>query len=249
MTFDYVIVGAGSAACVLAYRLSADPSVRVLVLEAGARRPSLLRRALARATNWEGAGQLWPYETVPQPALHGRRIYLPQGKVFGGGSAVNAMTYIRGHPDDYARWQEAGNTGWDPATVLAAFKRLEHNHSIADEFHGRDGPLDVSDQVSPHRLTRAFVDTARELGLPETRDFNGATQEGLGFYQVTQRKGRRRSAADAFLHSVRSRRNLTVRSGACATRIVIAGGRAVGVEFRQAGRPALVRADAGVIVS
>jgi len=249
VTFDYVIIGAGPAACVLAYRLSADPSVRVLVLEAGARRPSLLRRTLARVTNWASAGQLWPYETVPQPALHGRRIYLPQGKALGGASAVNAMTYIRGHPGDYARWQEAGSTGWDPATVLAAFKRLEHNHAIADEFHGRDGPLSVSDQVRPHRLSRAFVGTARELGLPETRDFNGATQEGLGLYQVTQRKGRRCSAADAFLHSARARRNLTVLTGACATRIVVAGGRAAGVEFRRAGRPALARADAGVIVS
>src|SRR5262249_47391662 len=161
---DYVIVGGGPAACVMALRLSADPSIRVVLLEAGPRERSLARRLLARWTPWVEAGLLWQYETVPQVGMDGRRIYLPQGRGLGGGSAVNAMTYGRGHPSVYAAWRAVGNVGWDPETVLAAFKRLERNHAIVDAFHGDDGPLDVSAQRSPHPLTRAFVETARELG-------------------------------------------------------------------------------------
>lgn len=249
MTVDYAIVGAGPAACVLAFRLTADPSVRVLLLEAGPTNPTLFRRALARATNRSAAARLWPYQTVPQAALGGRRVYLPQGRALGGGSAVNAMTYLRGRPDDYLRWEQAGNTGWGPNAVLDAFKRLEHNHRIADAYHGTAGPLHVSDLVNPHPLSRAFVAAAREVGLPENDDFNGETQLGLGLYQVTQRDGRRCGAADAFLGAAADRRNLTVLTGATATRVLMQGRRAVGVEFRHAGRLQQVRAERGTIVS
>lgn len=246
---DYVIVGGGPAACVLALRLSADPSCRVVLIEAGPARRSLAARLVARWTHAFNTGLLWRYETVPQTGMNGRRMYLPQGRTLGGGSAVNAMTYVRGHPSDYDGWRAAGNTGWGWDTVLPAFKRLEHNHAIADEFHSQGGPLHVSDQVRPHVLTRAFVDAARELGLPENRDFNGVSQDGLGFYQVTQRRGRRCSAADAFLHPARHRKNLTVLTGTCATKVVVSGGRAIGVEVRRAGRTEIIRAGAEVLVS
>jgi choline dehydrogenase-like flavoprotein len=234
---------------VLAYRLSADPSTRVLVLEAGTGNSSLPVRLLARFTNWYNPQLRWQYETVPQEGMNGRRIYLPQGRTLGGGSAINAMTYVRGHPSDYDHWRALGNDGWSSEAVLAAFHRLENNHAIVDDFHGQGGPLHVSDQVQPHPLTRMFVEAGREVGLPFNRDFNGASQEGIGTYQVTQVNGKRRSAADAFLHPVRRRPNLTVLTHAYATRVLVAHGRATGIEFLRAGGTETAHATAEVIVS
>jgi choline dehydrogenase-like flavoprotein len=247
--YDYVIVGGGPAGCVLAYRLSANPTTRVLLLEAGSARAPLGLRLLARFTNWFDPQLRWMYDTVPQAAMHGRRIYLPQGRTLGGGSAINAMTYVRGQADDYDGWRRLGNDGWGYDQVLAAFKRLENNETIHDAFHARGGPLNVAEQVQPHPLTQVFVEAGQVAGLPYARDFNGASQEGVGTYQVTQKRGRRWSAADAFVNPIRGRPNLTIQAGAYASKVAIEGGRAVGVEVRSRGEVHQIRADREVIVS
>ena len=248
-TYDYVIVGGGPAGCVLAYRLSADPAVRVLLLEAGSARSSLAMRLLARFTNWFDPQLRWPYETVPQAAMNGRRVYLPQGRTLGGGSAINAMTYVRGQPSDYDGWLRLGNDGWGYDRVLDAFKRIENNETLHDDFHGRGGPLQVSEQVQPNPLTRVFVEAGQAVGLPYRRDFNGSCQEGVGTYQVTQRRGRRWSAADAFARPACARRNLTLLAHAYATRIRVERGRATGVEVTYHGGVHEFRAEREVIVS
>jgi choline dehydrogenase-like flavoprotein len=244
-----VIVGGGPAACVLANRLSRDPAIRVLLLEAGTGNSSMIRRLLARFTNWFDPQLRWQYETVPQPGMRDRRVYLPQGRTLGGGSAINAMTYVRGQAADYEEWVRLGNAGWDYATVLDAYKRIERNAALAEPFHGRDGQLSVIDQVHPHRLTEVFVEAGREVGLPYNRDFNGDAQLGVGTYQVTQTNGKRCSAADAFLHPARHRPNLEVRTHAYATRVVVERGRAIGVEFLAGGARHRATATREVIVS
>lgn len=248
-TYDYIIVGGGPAGCVLAYRLSADPAVRVLLLEAGSARSSLAMRLLARFTNWFDPQLRWPYETVPQAAMKGRCIYLPQGRTLGGGSAINAMTYVRGQASDYDGWQQLGNDGWGYDRVLAAFKRIENNETLHDDFHGQGGPLAVSEQVQPNPLTRVFVEAGQAAGLPYRRDFNGSAQDGVGTYQVTQRRGRRWSAADAFAYPARGRSNLTLLAHAYATRIRVERGRATGVEVRHRGQAHAFGAEREVIVS
>jgi choline dehydrogenase-like flavoprotein len=248
-SYEYVIVGGGPAACVLANRLSRDPATRVLLLEAGTGNSSMTRRLLARFTNWFDPELRWQYETVPQPGMNGRRVYLPQGRTLGGGSAINAMTYVRGQPADYEAWVRLGNEGWDYPTVLEAYKRLEKNAVLRDDYHRQDGHLSVIDQVHPHQLTRVFVEAGQQVGLPYNRDFNGPSQLGVGTYQVTQINGKRSSAADAFLRPVRHRPNLRVRTHATVTRICLEGHRAIGVEFLVAGRPHRARAEREVIVS
>ena len=188
-------MGGGPAACVLANRLSRDPATRVLLLEAGTGNSSMIRRLLARFTNWFDPELRWQYETVPQPGMNGRRVYLPQGRTLGGGSAINAMTYVRGQPADYEAWVRLGNEGWDYPTVLEAYKRLEKNAVLRDDYHRQDGHLSVIDQVHPHQLTRVFVEAGQQVGLPYNRDFNGPSQLGVGTYQVTQINGKRSSAA------------------------------------------------------
>ena len=239
--FHTVIVGGGSAGCVLANRLSADPARRVCLVEAGPEdRSALIHIPAGILGTIPRRGLNWAYETVPQPGLGGRRGYLPRGRVLGGSSAINAMIYMRGHRSDYDDWAALGNPGWSYEDVLPVFRRSEDQARGEDAFHGVGGELAVSDLASPVAASRAFVESAVAAGLPRNGDFNGAVQEGAGLYQVTQRRGRRCSAAVAFLHPVRGRANLTVLTGRRATRILLEGGRATGVEVAGPGGSARI---------
>jgi choline dehydrogenase-like flavoprotein len=247
---DYLIVGGGSAGCVLAARLSEDPSVQVALLEAGPPDTSVLIHCPAGLALLAKNGQAnWGFQTEPQPGLNGRRGYQPRGKVLGGSSSVNAMIYARGHRADYDGWAAEGNTGWGWDDVLPYFKRAEHNERGADAFHGSGGPLNVMDLRSPHRFGGVFVEAGKQAGFPENRDFNGATQEGVGLYQVTHRNGERFSAAKGYLAPNRGRANLHVLTGAHATRILFEGKRAVGVAYRQGDGEREIRAGREVILS
>lgn len=232
--FDYVIVGAGSAGCVLANRLSADPGVQVCLVEAGKRDNSLLVRMPA------GVGMLikdenaynWGFHTEPQTHLDGRRLWWPRGRGWGGSSSINGMVYIRGHARDYDQWQQMGLTGWSFADVLPYFKRSESHEGGETEFHGGDGPLKVTESPASSPLYQAFVDAGRAAGHAVTRDFNGAEQEGMGLYQRTIHDGRRWSASAGYLQPIAGKRpNLTIVSTGMVTRIRTEGGRATGVDI------------------
>ena len=248
--FDYVIVGGGSAGCVLAARLSENPFVRVCLLEAGSVDKSVLIHCpagfplLART-----GGANWAFETVPQAGLNGRRGYQPRGKVLGGSSSINAMIYVRGQPDDYDGWAAEGNIGWGWEDVLPYFKRAEHNERGGDDLHGSGGPLNVMDLPSPHRFGPVFVAAAVQAGLPANRDFNGASQEGAGLYQVMQKSGERCSAARAYLKPTLDRPNLVVVTGAHTLRVVLEGRRAIAVEALIDGERQTIRARREVVVS
>lgn len=251
-SFDYIIAGGGSAGCVLASRLSEDPSVRVLLVEAGPtdRNPYIhLPAGFAKLT---GTAANWGYSTVPQHNVGSREMWYPQGRVLGGGSSINAQVYTRGHAKDYDEWSaQEGLAGWSFRDVLPYFRRAEDNETFSNEFHGTGGPLGVRDQINPHPITKVFVRAAQEAGLPFNADFNGSRQEGCGLYQVTQRDGRRCSAAVGYLRPVMHRPNLTVLTGAHSTRIQIENGRAVGVEIAYASGRArgVLRAEREVIVT
>lgn len=246
--FDYVVVGAGSAGCVLAARLTEDPDVTVLLLEAGgpADNPNIDVPAAGPAL-WRTAVD-WNFTTVPQKHLRERALYWPRGKVLGGSSAINAMIYIRGNRADYDEWHALGNAGWGYDDVLPWFKRAEDNARGADEFHGAGGPLRVEDPRWVSELGRAFLAAAQEAGLPGNTDFNGAHQDGVGVYQVTQRKGMRWSTFRAYLEPAMARPNLTVHTHALTHRVVIEGGRAVGVEFSREGQVHTARAAREVLL-
>jgi choline dehydrogenase len=236
-SFDYIIVGAGSAGAVVANRLSARPTVRVCLLEAG--RPDdspLIDTPFGIAALLRSKTYNWYYETVEQRALDGRRLYWPRGKTLGGSSSINAMIYVRGHPLDYDEWRGLGADGWGWDDLLPLFRSLERNARGADAFHGDRGELYVSDLARPNPLSEAFVRAGVETGLPLNTDFNGARQEGVGLYQVTQKDGRRWSAARAFLDPVRGRANLRIETEAHVARVLFAGRRAAGVEVRIGGR-------------
>jgi len=250
MRFDYVIVGAGSAGCGLANRLSADPSRTVCLIDAGPRDRSPLIHIPAGMLGTVPTRHVnWSFDTEPQPGLSGRRGYQPRGRTLGGSSAINAMIYVRGHAGDYDDWEALGNRGWGYADVLACFKRSEDQARGADEYHGVGGELAVSDLRDPVDASLAFIEAAAARGLPRNADFNGAQQEGVGLYQVTQREGRRCSSAVAFLRPAEGRANLTVLTGARAEEIELDGDRAVAVWVRSRGRTERIEAAREVVLA
>lgn len=251
MEFDYVIVGAGSAGCVLAARLSEDPGVTVALLENGGPDSSALIHAPAGVVAMVPTRiNNYAYETVPQPGLNGRRGYQPRGKTLGGSSSINAMLYVRGHRHDYDHWASLGNSGWSHDEVLPYFRRAEHNEQFGHcPLHGRDGPLNVTLPRSPSPINQAFLAAAALQGLPNIGDYNGAEQFGSFIYQVTQVNGERCSAAKAYLTPNLDRPNLQVITHAKATKLRLANARAVGVDYRVGGASRLVRARREVIVS
>jgi choline dehydrogenase len=248
--YDYVIVGAGSAGCVLASRLSENPDARVLLLEAGPpdtadelHLPAAVNLLFKTAYDWD-------YQTTPQDRAGGRRIYWPRGKVVGGSSSINAMIYIRGSRHDYDSWRdEYGCEGWGYTDLLPYFLRAESNSRGASAYHGASGPLSVMDLKYRSSLTGDFVAAARACGLPANDDFNGPGQDGVGYYQVTQKAGRRWSSADAYLHPAAGRPNLTVCTDALVTGVEIEGGRATGVRYLRRGVEELATAGSEVILS
>lgn len=242
---DIVVIGAGSGGSAAAGRLSEDGKYSVAVLEAGGRNNGF-RTLMPGAIAMQTPATNWAYETVPQPGLGGRRGYQPRGKGLGGSSAINAMLYIRGHPWDYDNWVALGCTGWSWDDVLPVFKRSEANERGADEWHGGDGPLHVSDQSLVHPGSTAFVDAAASLQIPRNDDFNGDTQEGAGIYQVTQKRGERWTAARGYLTE---RPNLNIICDALVERVVFEDGRASGVAYAQGGQSKLIRARCAVILA
>ncbi|CAD5109393.1 GMC family oxidoreductase [Zestomonas carbonaria] len=250
MEFDYIIVGAGSAGCVLANRLSADPAVSVCLLEAGPEdRSPLIHAPAGIAAILPSRHVNWAFQTVPQPGLGGRIGYQPRGKVLGGSSSINGMIYIRGHRNDFDDWAALGNEGWSFADVLPYFRKSETYHRGASEFHGDQGELYVG-RIEPHAITEAFIESGQCAGHRYNDDFNGAEQEGIGQYDTTIRDGRRWSTATAFLRPIRAtRRNLVVLTGALAERVVLEGKRAVGVQARIRGSSVTLKARREVLLS
>ena len=248
--FDYLIVGGGSAGCVLANRLSEDASVQVCLVEAGGSHKNPLI--------WIPAGTFallaakiknWAYETTPQPALNNRQGYQPRGKALGGSSSINAMIYIRGQRQDYDHWAELGCDGWSFDEVLPYFKKAEHREAGACDLHAQGGPLNVAPLTDPSPVNQVFIDAATDYGIPATDDFNGPEQEGVGYYEVTQKNAERWSTARAYLDPVMARENLTVIKRATTTRVILEDKRAVGIEIKQGRKRRTLRARKEVILS
>jgi choline dehydrogenase len=248
--FDYVIVGAGSAGCVLANRLSADGKSSVLLLEAGPKDSNIwIHIPLGYGMLFKTKSVNWMYQTEPEPGLNGRSIFQPRGKVLGGSSSINGLLYVRGQHEDYDRWRQHGNSGWGYDDVLPYFRKAEDQQRGTDDFHGSGGPLPVSDWRHHDPLSEAFVVAAAETGIPTNPDFNGASQEGAGFFQTTTRRGRRASTARSYLRPAKGRKNLQVETSALAQRILFEGRRAKAIEFRQGGVLRTARARREILIS
>lgn len=247
---DYVVVGAGSAGCVVAARLSEDAGVRVVLLEAGGKDSNpWIHIPIGYGKTIADPKVNWMYQTEPDPGVNNRRIFWPRGKVLGGSSSINGLLYVRGQRRDFDMWRQLGNAGWAWDDVLPYFKRSEGwIGPNPDGLHGTDGPLTTSDLSERNRLSEAYIQAAVAAGIPHVDDYNGSSQEGVGYYQVTARNGRRVSAAAAFLRPAMRRPNLRVITGAQAERVLFAGRRAVGVAFRHAGANSMVKATREVIL-
>jgi choline dehydrogenase len=249
-SLDYIIVGAGSAGCVLANRLTASGRHRVLLLEAGGPDRNIwIHIPLGYGKLFSNAKVNWLYKTEPEPELNNRQIIQPRGKVLGGSSSINGLLYIRGQHEDFDHWRQLGNAGWSFKDVLPYFRRAEDQERGADELHGAGGHLKVSDVCEPHPLCEAFIEAVQESGFPRNDDFNGPTQEGAGYFQLTARNGRRWSTAVGYLKEARRRQNLRVEVNALATRVLFEGRRAIGVEYRQGDTTHTAYADGEVILA
>jgi choline dehydrogenase len=249
MNYDYIIIGAGSAGCVLANRLTADSDITVLLLEAGNPDTKPEIHSPSAALSLLGSEVDWGYFSEPEPYLNNRKIYCPRGKVLGGSSAINLMIYIRGNHRDYDHWQELGNPGWSYQDVLPYFKKSEHSSRGASEFHGTDGELSVTDSIAPTAISQRYLDAAMALGYNYNPDFNGIQQSGVGRYQYTIKDGKRHSTAAAFLVPILQRPNLTVTTGAVVTRLLFEGTRTVGVEYLREGMLHQIGIEREVILS
>jgi choline dehydrogenase len=249
-SFDYIVVGAGSAGCVLANRLTASGRHRVLLLEAGGRDSNIwIHIPLGFGKLFDNAKVNWRYASEPEPELNNRRIIQPRGKVLGGSSSINGLLYIRGQPEDFDHWRQLGNAGWAFEDVLPYFRRSEDQERGADALHGAGGPLAVSNVCEPHPLCEAFIEAAEKAGFPRNDDFNGPRQDGAGYFQLTAKNGRRWSTAVGYLRQARRRPNLTVALNALATRVLFSGRRAIGVEYRQGQATRTAYADGEVILA
>jgi len=247
LSYDYVIVGAGSAGCVLANRLSEDPTCKVLLLEAGPRDTDRwIHVPLGYGKLFSRTDINWAYESEPEPALNGRRVFTPRGKVLGGSSSINGLVYIRGQREDFDGW---GVPGWRYDDLLPYFRKCENQSRGADAWHGVGGPLEVGDLPDKHELCDAFIDAAIANGIPRNDDFNGAAQEGAGYYQATTCKGRRCSTATGYLRPAEKRPNLRIEVNAHATKVVFSGKKATGVQYRQDGRLCAASAAREVILA
>jgi choline dehydrogenase len=248
--FDYIIVGAGSAGCVLANRLSANGRHSVLLLEAGPKDNNIwIHVPLGYGKLFKDTTVNWMYQTEPEPGLNGRQVFQPRGKVLGGSSSINGLLYVRGQREDFDRWRQQGNTGWGYDDVLPYFKQAESQQRGADDFHGAGGPLPVSDPRQADPLSEAFIAAATEVGIPANPDFNGASQEGAGMFQMTTRRGRRASTAVSYLRPALGRGNLQVETSVLAERIVFEERRAKAVTYRKNGALHTARARKEILVS
>ena len=247
--FDYIVVGAGSAGCVMANRLSEDPDASVLLLEAGGKDDNIwIHIPVGYIKTMQDPGVNWLFETEPEEYTYNRSIPVPRGKVLGGSSSINGMLYVRGQSQDYDTWAQLGNRGWSFDDVLPYFKKSENNVDRPTELHGVGGLLQVEDLSETYPILDAFIDAAEEAGYPKNPDYNGTTQEGFGYYQVTQKGGRRYSVSRAFLDPIRGRANLKVETDAFARDVILEGKKAVGINYTVHGFPRAARARKEVIL-
>jgi choline dehydrogenase-like flavoprotein len=247
--YDYVIVGAGAAGCAVANWLSADLNTTVLLLEAGGRDWSPLVHMPVGFTKLSGPRYNWEFSTVAQPQLNNREMWYPQGRTLGGSTSINAMIYIRGQKEDYEAWAELGNKHWGYEQVLPFFRRAEANERLNDRYHNSVGAVNVTEQIQHNPLSKAFVRAAQELSVPFIADFNGEVQEGVSWYDVTQKNARRESTATAYLKPIRSRKNLTVVTHALGRKIIVPNGRVTGLDMLIKGKPEHVKIDRELILS